>query len=80
MYSQGVGATAAEDPLVQQVIGRLAATVAAAEDSVLAAARALAEAQAAHGTEGVGELADAAELRTVQAQITAVAGVLEVDH
>lgn len=78
VYSQGVGATAAEDPLVQQVIGRLAATVAAAEDSVLAAARALAEAQAARGAEGVGELADAAELRTVQAQITAVAGVLEV--
>lgn len=77
VYSQGVGATAAEDPLVQQVVGRLSASVAAAEDSVLAAARALAEAQAAQGTARAEALADAAELRTAQAQITAVAGILE---
>lgn len=74
VYSQGSGATAAEDPLVQQVVGRLAARVAAAQDSVLAAARAVGEAQR-HRTR---ELVDAAELRTVQAQVTVIPDVLAV--
>lgn len=78
VYSQGSGATAASDPLVQQVIGRLSAKVASAQDAVLAAARALAAAQAALGEEEHEMLTDAAELRTVQAQITAVADVLAV--
>lgn len=78
VYSQGSGASAAADPLVQQVVGRLSAKVASAQDAVLAAARALAAAQAAVGTEDHERLTDAAELRTVQAQITAVEDVLSV--
>jgi alkylation response protein AidB-like acyl-CoA dehydrogenase len=77
VYSQGSGATAAQDPLVQQVIGRISARVAAAEDAVLAAARALEVARAATGEER-GALTDAAELRTIQAQLTAVPDVLSV--
>ncbi|PWH06009.1 acyl-CoA dehydrogenase [Brachybacterium endophyticum] len=87
VYSQGSGTTAASDPLVQSVVGRLSAKVAAAEDSVLAAARALGLAQDAvvqdHrdgtiGSERAHALIDAAELRTVQAQLTAVDEILEV--
>lgn len=87
VYSQGSGATAAEDPLVQAVVGRLSAKLAAAEDSVLAAARALGAAQDAvirdhrdgtPGSERSLALIDAAELRTVQAQLTAVENVLAV--
>lgn len=78
VYSQGSGATAATDPLVQQVVGRLSAKVASAQDAVLAAARALALAQEAVGEPAHEHLTDAAELRTVQAQITAVADVLSV--
>jgi alkylation response protein AidB-like acyl-CoA dehydrogenase len=77
VYSQGSGATAAQDPLVQQVIGRISARVAAAEDAVLAAARALEVARSAP-EEGREALIDAAELRTIQAQLTAVPDVLSV--
>ncbi len=77
VYSQGSGATAAQDPLVQQVIGRISARVAAAEDAVLAAARALEVARSAPEEEREA-LIDAAELRTVQAQLTAVPDVLSV--
>lgn len=77
VYSQGSGATAAQDPLVQQVIGRLSARVAAAEDAVLAAARALEAARSATGDDRE-SLIDAAELRTIQAQLTAVPDVLSV--
>ena len=77
VYSQGSGATAAQDPLVQQVVGRLSARVAGAEDAVLAAARSLEAAQAAP-EERRDELVDAAELRTIQAQLTAVPDVLAV--
>ncbi|GAA1490394.1 acyl-CoA dehydrogenase family protein [Brachybacterium sacelli] len=78
VYSQGSGSTAATDPLVQQVVGRLSADVASAQDSVLAAARALGDAQASLGGPRAQELTDAAELRTVQAQITTVKDVLHV--
>lgn len=86
VYSQGSGATAASDPLVQQVVGRLSAKVAAAAAAVAAAARALAAAQEAAfagsrdgADEGRGaELTDAAELRTIQAQISVVEDILEV--
>lgn len=95
VYSQGSGASAAEDPLVQQVIGRLSARVAAAEAAVDAAAAALqmaqdaaAQARRAGGAEATAEdgrngtrlrqLIDAAELRTVQAQITVVQEILTV--
>lgn len=82
VYSQGSGATAAQDPLVQQVIGRISARVAAAEDAVLAAARALETARSA-ADGGVPDaereaLIDAAEQRTIQAQLTAVPDVLSV--
>ena len=77
VYSQGSGATAAQDPLVQQVIGRISARVAAAEDAVLAAARALEVARTAPEEEREA-LIDAAELRTIQAQLTAVPDVLSV--
>ncbi|MGP5290064.1 acyl-CoA dehydrogenase family protein [Brachybacterium tyrofermentans] len=78
VYSQGSGATAATDPLVQQVVGRLSAKVASAQDAVLAAARALALAQDSVSAPARERLTDAAELRTVQAQISAVADVLSV--
>ena len=77
VYSQGSGATAAQDPLVQQVVGRISARVAAAEDAVLAAARALEAARSAAEEERE-TLIDAAELRTIQAQLTAVPDVLSV--
>ena len=77
VYSQGSGATAAQDPLVQQVIGRISARVAAAEDAVLAAARALEVARSAPEAEREARI-DAAEQRTVQAQLTAVPDVLSV--
>ena len=77
VYSQGSGATAAQDPLVQQVVGRISARVAAAEDAVLAAARALETARSAAEEEREA-LIDAAELRTIQAQLTAVPDVLSV--
>ena len=78
VYSQGSGTTAATDPLVQQVVGRLSAQVASAQDAVLAAARALALAQESVGAPTPEHLTDASELRTVQAQISAVADVLSV--
>lgn len=77
VYSQGSGATAAQDPLVQQVIGRISARVAAAEDAVLAAARALEVARSAPEAEREARI-DAAEQRTIQAQLTAVPDVLSV--
>ena len=77
VYSQGSGATAAQDPLVQQVIGRISARVAAAEDAVLAAARALEVARSASEDDRDARI-DAAELRTIQAQLTVVPDVLSV--
>ena len=77
VFSQGSGATAAQDPLVQQVVGRLSARVAAAEDAVLAAARALEVARSAPEGEREARV-DAAELRTIQAQLTVVPDVLSV--
>ena len=77
VYSQGSGATAAEDPLVQQVVGRISARAATAEATVLAAAQLLATAQSATDEERA-HLIDAAELRTIQAQLTAVPDVLAV--
>lgn len=78
VYSQGSGPSAATDPLIQQVVGTLSADVASAQDSVLAAARALAAARDAAGGARAQELTDAAELRTVQAQITTVRDILRV--
>lgn len=78
VYSQGSGSSAATDPLIQQVVGTLSADVASAQDSVLAAARALAAAQDAADGARAQELTDAAELRTVQAQITTVRDILRV--
>lgn len=77
VYSQGSGATAAEDPLVQQVVGRISARAVTAEATVLAAAQLLATAQSATDEERA-HLIDAAELRTIQAQLTAVPDVLAV--
>ena len=77
VYSQGSGATAAEDPLVHQVVGRISARAATAEATVLAAAQLLATAQSATDDERA-HLIDAAELRTIQAQLTAVPDVLAV--
>lgn len=78
VYSQGSGATAASDPLVQQVVGRLAAKVRGAEDSVLAAARELDTAWAGVGGDREEELIDASELRAIQAQVVSVESILEV--
>lgn len=86
VYSQGSGETASADPLVQQVVGRLAAKVAAAEAAVEAAAQSLAAAQTAVAARSQGradegraaQLIDAAELRTIQAQITVVEDILAV--
>lgn len=76
VYSQGVGATAAADPLVQSIVGRISADAVAAEALVLDAAAAIERAHSAV-VEGAREddvdtLVAAAELRTVQAQLTVV--------
>jgi alkylation response protein AidB-like acyl-CoA dehydrogenase len=84
-YEHGVGRTAAADPLVQSVVGRLSADAVAAEALVLDAAAAIERAHdaivaegaaGASGTADVDSLVDAAELRTVQAQLTVVELVL----
>lgn len=62
VYSQGVGTSAREDPLVQQVIGQISGLVFAAESAVLAAAAVVGEASdlaqidAARGTATAPEL------------------------
>ncbi|ALL79443.1 acyl-CoA dehydrogenase (plasmid) [Pseudonocardia sp. EC080610-09] len=70
-YSQGAGATAATDPLVQAVLGRLSADVTTAEAVVLDVARAI---DRARGPILAGlpdnDAIQAAELRAVQAQVT----------
>ncbi|GAA3564646.1 acyl-CoA dehydrogenase family protein [Amycolatopsis ultiminotia] len=73
VYEHGAGTTAATDPLVQSVVGRLAADAAAAETLTLDAARHIERAhEAIAAGEEADELIDAAELRTVQAQLTVV--------
>ncbi|QSB23047.1 acyl-CoA dehydrogenase family protein [Curtobacterium sp. 24E2] len=77
-YQHGVGATAATDPLVQSVVGRVASDAIAAEALVLDAAAAI---DAAHGAiesgdDGADALIDAAELRTIALQGVVVEIVL----
>ncbi|WP_263090098.1 acyl-CoA dehydrogenase family protein [Curtobacterium sp. RIT-PI-V] len=77
-YQHGVGATAATDPLVQSVVGRIASDAIAAEALVLDAAGAI---DAAHGAiesgdDGADALIDAAELRTIALQAVVVEIVL----
>ncbi|QZQ54746.1 acyl-CoA dehydrogenase family protein [Curtobacterium sp. TC1] len=77
-YQHGVGATAATDPLVQSVVGRIASDAIAAEALVLDAAAAI---DAAHGAiesgdDGADALIDAAELRTIALQGVVVEIVL----
>jgi alkylation response protein AidB-like acyl-CoA dehydrogenase len=79
VYSQGLADRASDDPLVQQVVGRLAGLVYSAEATTLEAARTL---QAAHEAVIAGG-PDAhthirrAELAAVQAQSTVTERVLE---
>ncbi len=77
-YQHSVGATAATDPLVQSVVGRIASDAIAAEALVLDAAAAI---DAAHGAiesgdDGADALIDAAELRTIALQGVVVEIVL----
>ncbi|WP_020496934.1 acyl-CoA dehydrogenase family protein [Sciscionella marina] len=76
-YSQGTGATAASDPLVQSVTGRLSANAFAAETLVLGAAHRIAT---AHDLLVTGKPADPAiekaERSAVQAQLTVIDLVL----
>lgn len=73
-YQHGVGATAASDPLVQSVVGRIAADAVAAEALVLSAAAAIDRAHDAIVADApdAGEHVDAAELRTIALQSTVV--------
>ncbi len=75
VYRHGSGATAAQDPLVLHVVGRLAADAAASRALVLDAARALDAVHAATGPERTGAV-EQAELATVQAQAVVVELVL----
>lgn len=79
-YQHGAGPTAAADPLVQSVVGRIAADAVAAEALVLNAAAAIDDAHDAivDGVTGadLGALIDAAELRTIAVQSTVVEVVL----
>lgn len=69
-YQHGAGPTAASDPLVQAVVGRISADAVAAEALVLTAADAIAEAHSAlvQSTADAAEQVEAAELRTIQVQ------------
>ncbi|WP_396598819.1 acyl-CoA dehydrogenase family protein [Frigoribacterium sp. R86507] len=73
-YSQGVAATAAADPLVQSVVGRVSADALAAESLVLSAAEAIDRAHDAvvTGDPDAFELIEASELVTIRAQVTVV--------
>ncbi|TCK65651.1 acyl-CoA dehydrogenase family protein [Curtobacterium sp. PhB136] len=73
-YQHGVGATAASDPLVQSVVGRIAADAVAAEALVLSAAAAIDEAHDAIVSDALdaGAHIDAAELRTIALQSSVV--------
>lgn len=73
-YQHGVGATAASDPLVQSVVGRIAADAIAAEALVLSAAAAIDQARDAIVSDALdaGEHIDAAELRTIALQSSVV--------
>ncbi|WP_267442892.1 MULTISPECIES: acyl-CoA dehydrogenase family protein [unclassified Curtobacterium] len=73
-YQHGVGPTAATDPLVQSVVGRIVADALAAEALVVHAAAAIDEAHAAVVTDApdVEARIDAAELRTIALQSTVV--------
>ncbi|MFJ3385469.1 MULTISPECIES: acyl-CoA dehydrogenase family protein [unclassified Curtobacterium] len=73
-YQHGVGATAASDPLVQSVVGRIAADAIAAEALVLSAAAAIDQAHDAIVSDALdaGEHIDAAELRTIALQSSVV--------
>ncbi|WJY01626.1 acyl-CoA dehydrogenase family protein [Curtobacterium sp. 458] len=77
-YQHGAGPTAATDPLVQGVVGRIASDAVAAEALVLHAARAIDEAHEAlvDGTADAAERVAAAELRTIQVQQNVVELVL----
>jgi alkylation response protein AidB-like acyl-CoA dehydrogenase len=77
-YSQGVGTTAQNDPLVQTVVGKVSADAVAAEALVLHAASVLDLAHDAvvAGSDDVAARVDAAELATVQVQLTVVELVL----
>jgi alkylation response protein AidB-like acyl-CoA dehydrogenase len=73
-YQHGVGATAASDPLVQSVVGRVSADAVAVEALVLDAAAAIDRAHdaVATGALDAADHVDAAELRTIQVQLTVV--------
>ena len=77
-YQHGAGPTAASDPLVQGVVGRIAADAVAAEALVRNSASAIEEAHDAlvDGTADAAELVAAAELRTIQVQQNVVELVL----
>jgi alkylation response protein AidB-like acyl-CoA dehydrogenase len=77
-YSQGVGTTAQNDPLVQTVVGKVSADAVAAGALVLHAASVLDLAHDAvvAGSDDVAARVDAAELATVQVQLTVVELVL----
>lgn len=71
VYRHGSGGRAAQDPLVLQVVGRLAADAAATRALVLDVARALDAVHAATGDER-GRAVERAELAAVQAQAVVV--------
>lgn len=77
-YQHGAGPTAATDPLVQSVVGRISADAVAAEALVLHAAAAIDDAHEAllDGVPDTAERIAAAELRTVQVQQNVVELVL----
>lgn len=77
-YQHGIGPTAAADPLVQSVVGRIAADAIAAEALVLNAAATIETAHDAivDGGDDAASLIDAAELRTIALQSTVVEVVL----
>lgn len=77
-YQHGAGKTAQRDPLVQSVVGRIAADAVAAEALVLHAAQALDDAHDAitGDASDAGLLVEAAELRTIEVQQNVVELVL----
>ncbi|MCU1526772.1 MAG: acyl-CoA dehydrogenase [Frondihabitans sp.] len=76
VYGHSVAATAAADPLVQSVVGRISAAAVAAEALVLDATAAIDRAHvgivSGADTATVDSLIEAAELRTIQVQLTVV--------
>lgn len=79
VYSHSVGNTPAQDPLVQQVVGRLSAAAFTATASVQAVARALGDADRAREAQGVTPpaLLTRVELLTARAQVGVIDTVLE---